>query len=305
MPQPRRLYRATRPSPRALSPLARASSPAIRSRRPPRSPRSLPPPAAGGRHVHPDGRRDRQHRRRDRRLAGRRQGADRHVGPRLLAHAGEHRLRRMAQVPCVIVDVMRGGPSTGLPTEPSQGDVMQARWGTHGEHSIIALVPSSGARVLHAHRRGLQPGGALPHPGHRALRRLVGHMREAVALPSIDELQVAERGEPDCEPDEYDTVVSTVDNILPRPPLGSAVQGARHRPRLQPSQRGAPGPAPRVAKTWAATCARRSTITVTPSCASRTSRWRMPTWPSSPTAPSRGRRAPSCAGRARRACAWA
>ncbi len=54
----------------------------------------------------------------------------------------------MAQVPCVIVDVMRGGPSTGLPTEPSQGDVMQARWGTHGEHSIIALVPSSVAECF-------------------------------------------------------------------------------------------------------------------------------------------------------------
>ena len=50
----------------------------------------------------------------------------------------------MAQVPCVIVDVMRGGPSTGLPTDPSQGDVMQARWGTHGEHSVIALVPDLG-----------------------------------------------------------------------------------------------------------------------------------------------------------------
>ena len=49
----------------------------------------------------------------------------------------------MAQIPCVIVDVMRGGPSTGLPTDPAQGDVMQARWGTHGEHSIIALAPSS------------------------------------------------------------------------------------------------------------------------------------------------------------------
>src|SRR5512135_945413 len=54
----------------------------------------------------------------------------------------------MAQIPCVIIDVMRGGPSTGLPTEPSQGDVMQARWGTHGEHSIIALVPSSVAECF-------------------------------------------------------------------------------------------------------------------------------------------------------------
>lgn len=49
----------------------------------------------------------------------------------------------ITEVPCVIVDVMRVGPSTGLPTQPSQGDVMQARWGTHGDHPIIALAPSS------------------------------------------------------------------------------------------------------------------------------------------------------------------
>ena len=55
----------------------------------------------------------------------------------------------MAQIPCVVIDVMRGGPSTGLPTDAAQGDVMQARWGTHGEHSIIALCPSS---VLNASR---------------------------------------------------------------------------------------------------------------------------------------------------------
>lgn len=49
----------------------------------------------------------------------------------------------MAEIPCVIVNVQRGGPSTGLPTAPAQGDIMQARWGTHGDHSIIALSPSS------------------------------------------------------------------------------------------------------------------------------------------------------------------
>ncbi|HPN73849.1 MAG TPA: 2-oxoacid:acceptor oxidoreductase subunit alpha, partial [Candidatus Marinimicrobia bacterium] len=47
----------------------------------------------------------------------------------------------MAEIPCVVVDVQRGGPSTGLPTHVSQSDVMQARWGTHGDHSIIALCP--------------------------------------------------------------------------------------------------------------------------------------------------------------------
>ena len=49
----------------------------------------------------------------------------------------------MAEVPCVIVNVQRGGPSTGLPTAPAQGDMMQARWGTHGDHPIIALYPST------------------------------------------------------------------------------------------------------------------------------------------------------------------
>ena len=54
----------------------------------------------------------------------------------------------IAEVPCVIVNTMRGGPSTGLPTSPSQGDVMQARWGTHGDHPIIALCPSTVQGVL-------------------------------------------------------------------------------------------------------------------------------------------------------------
>ncbi len=47
----------------------------------------------------------------------------------------------IAEVPCVVVNVMRGGPSTGLPTSPAQADVMQARWGTHGDHPIIVLCP--------------------------------------------------------------------------------------------------------------------------------------------------------------------
>ena len=49
----------------------------------------------------------------------------------------------MTETPCVIVNVMRGGPSTGLPTRPAQGDIMQARWGTHGDHPIIVLSPAS------------------------------------------------------------------------------------------------------------------------------------------------------------------
>ncbi|MDD4895916.1 MAG: 2-oxoacid:acceptor oxidoreductase subunit alpha, partial [Atribacterota bacterium] len=55
----------------------------------------------------------------------------------------------ITEVPCVIVNAQRGGPSTGLPTKPAQGDVMQARWGTHGDHPMIALAPSDVNEILH------------------------------------------------------------------------------------------------------------------------------------------------------------
>ena len=127
----------------------------------------------------------------------------------------------MAEVPCVIVNVMRGGPSHRPAHRPAQGDVMQARWGTHGDHPIIALAPSS-VGVLRPHRRGLQPRRAATAPRSSCSRtRWSGHMREAVELPHVGGVRIAERGEPDCDPEEYDTVVSTIDHILPRPRLGS------------------------------------------------------------------------------------
>ncbi len=127
----------------------------------------------------------------------------------------------MAQVPCVIVDVMRGGPSTGLPTEPSQGDVMQARWGTHGEHSVIALVPSSVYECYTLTIEAFNLAEQYRTPVIVLSDALLGHMREAVTLPEPGSLRIAERGTPDCAPEEYDTVMSDLDNILPRPPLGS------------------------------------------------------------------------------------
>ena len=171
----------------------------------------------------------------------------------------------MSQVPCVIVNVMRGGPSTGLPTEPSQGDVMQARWGTHGEHSIIALVPSSVYECFTLTVEAFNLAEKFRTPVILLSDALVGHMSEAVALPTAEELQIAERGEPDCDPADYDTVVSTLDNILPRPPLGSRFKvhvtglsttaAAARRTRAARTSR----------RTWAATCARRSTSTASPS----------------------------------------
>ena len=89
----------------------------------------------------------------------------------------------MAQIPCVIVDVMRGGPSTGLPTEPAQGDVMQARWGTHGEHSVIALVPSSVEECYTLTVEAFNLSEQYRTPVIILSDALIGHMREAVVLP--------------------------------------------------------------------------------------------------------------------------
>jgi 2-oxoglutarate ferredoxin oxidoreductase subunit alpha len=127
----------------------------------------------------------------------------------------------MAQVPCVIIDVMRGGPSTGLPTDPAQGDVMQARWGTHGEHSIIALCPSSVAECFTLTVEAFNLAERFRTPVILLSDAVVGHMREGVELPTPDELEIVERREPDCSPEEYRSLVSTVDHIVPRPPLGS------------------------------------------------------------------------------------
>ena len=78
----------------------------------------------------------------------------------------------MAQIPCLVVDVMRGGPSTGLPTKPAQGDVMQARWGTHGEHSVIALVPSSVEECYTLTIQALNLSEQYrTYPGHHPQRR--------------------------------------------------------------------------------------------------------------------------------------
>ena len=77
----------------------------------------------------------------------------------------------MTEVPCVIVNVMRGGPSTGMPTRPAQGDLMQARWGTHGDHPIVVARAGLGAGDLFRDDPRLQSRRAVPHAGRRAVRR--------------------------------------------------------------------------------------------------------------------------------------
>ncbi|MBU2487788.1 MAG: 2-oxoacid:acceptor oxidoreductase subunit alpha, partial [Proteobacteria bacterium] len=99
----------------------------------------------------------------------------------------------MAEIPSVIVNVMRGGPSTGLPTSPSQADVMQARWGTHGDHSIIALTASNHQDVFEMTVEAFNLAETFRTPVVLLLDEVVGHMRERIVLPEPGEIPLVER----------------------------------------------------------------------------------------------------------------
>jgi 2-oxoglutarate ferredoxin oxidoreductase subunit alpha len=99
----------------------------------------------------------------------------------------------MAEIPCVIVDVQRGGPSTGLPTHGSQGDVYQARWGTHGDHAIVALTASNHQDLFRMTVEGFNLAETYRTPVILLFDEMSGHMREKVELPQPGEVQVVQR----------------------------------------------------------------------------------------------------------------
>lgn len=99
----------------------------------------------------------------------------------------------MAEIPCVIVDVQRGGPSTGLPTRVSQGDVNQARWGVHGDHSIVALTASNHQDVFAITVDAFNFSETFRTPVILLLDEVIGHMRERLVMPEPGELPLIAR----------------------------------------------------------------------------------------------------------------
>ncbi len=99
----------------------------------------------------------------------------------------------MAEIPCVIVNVQRGGPSTGLPTGPSQGDVYQARWGTHGDHAIIALTASNHQDLFSITVDAFNMAETYRTPVVRLFEEVVGHMRERLVMPEPGEIPLVDR----------------------------------------------------------------------------------------------------------------
>ncbi|MCJ7495425.1 MAG: 2-oxoacid:acceptor oxidoreductase subunit alpha [Deltaproteobacteria bacterium] len=131
----------------------------------------------------------------------------------------------MAEVPCVVVNVMRGGPSTGLPTNPSQGDVMQARWGTHGDHPIIVLSPTSVMECFSLTVKAFNYSEKYRTPVILLMDEVVAHMREKVVLPDASEVEVIDRVKPSVPPEWY---LPYEDTSFGVPPMGIFGEGYRY-----------------------------------------------------------------------------
>ncbi len=99
----------------------------------------------------------------------------------------------MTEIPCVIVDVQRGGPSTGLPTHAMQGDINQARWGTHGDHAIVALTASNNQDLFAITVEAFNLAETYRTPVILLLDEVTGHTRERMVLPRPDEIPVTQR----------------------------------------------------------------------------------------------------------------
>ncbi len=131
----------------------------------------------------------------------------------------------IAEVPCVVVNVMRGGPSTGLPTNPAQGDVMQARWGTHGDHPIIVLAVSTVMDSFEITVDAFNLSEKYRVPVIILSDEVVAHTRETVSLPSWDAIQVLDRVSPHMPPEWY---VPYEGNSTGVPPMAAFGEGYRY-----------------------------------------------------------------------------
>ena len=131
----------------------------------------------------------------------------------------------MTEVPCVVVNVQRGGPSTGLPTSPSQGDIMQAKWGTHGDHPIIVLTPSSVKETYDLTIKAFNFSEKYRVPTILLMDEVIAHMREKIELPNIDELEIIDRKKPDLNQEVYKPYEVKDDSLIPE--MASYGEGER------------------------------------------------------------------------------
>lgn len=147
----------------------------------------------------------------------------------------------MAEIPLVLVNVMRGGPSTGLPTSPAQGDVQQARWGTHGDHPIIVLSASDVQECLTMTVTAFNFAEKYRTPVILLLDEITAHTREKITVPDPSELTIFSRVTPTMPPEWYIPYEETMRGVPTMPPLGYGyryhVTGLTHDDHGYPTSR--------------------------------------------------------------------
>jgi 2-oxoglutarate ferredoxin oxidoreductase subunit alpha len=131
----------------------------------------------------------------------------------------------IAEIPCVVVNVMRGGPSTGLPTFPSQSDVMQARWGTHGDHPAIVLSASTVRECYDVTIKAFNFSEKLRTPVTILIDEVVAHMREKMTLSDEEEIEVFNRIRPTVPPEWYIPYEDTASGV---PAMANFGEGYRY-----------------------------------------------------------------------------
>ena len=126
----------------------------------------------------------------------------------------------VTETPCVIINVQRGGPSTGLPTKIAQSDIMQARWGTHGDYTAITLAPSSAKECFEQTVRAFNLAERFRTPVTLLSDEVLGHMREIMTIPGKNELEVYNRQKPDVPHDWYKHFEITPSLVSPMASFG-------------------------------------------------------------------------------------
>jgi len=146
----------------------------------------------------------------------------------------------LAEVPCVIVNVMRGGPSTGSPTSPAQADLLQSIWGTHGDHPVIVLAPSYMSEIFVSTIHAFNLSEKYRVPVILLLDEVIGHLRARMDVDKLDASQIAvyNRKGPDVPPEQFKPYDVSKSLIPPMPAFG---QGYRfHTTGLMHDETGFP-----------------------------------------------------------------
>ena len=150
----------------------------------------------------------------------------------------------LTETPCVFVDVQRGGPSTGLPTLPAQADMMQARWGSHGDYEIIALCPNSPQECFDLTIKAFNFAEEFRVPVMFMMDEVVGHMTEKVVIPPADAIEVTPRRHTQKPVSDYQPYASNGDMV---PEIAHAGEGYKfHVTGLTHDERGYPNMTPPV-----------------------------------------------------------